>query len=200
MSDINDLMESLGAAPAPVAEFIPVSPSTGSTGQTTGVEERALKLLGSGIQAEQVAAALGVTPSRVAQLLGQEAFASKVAALRYENLQSANKRDGEYDDIEDDLLARLKRSMPLMIKPDTILKAIQVVNGAKRRGQSAPAQVTNQQNVVTIVLPSVIASKFAVDINNQVIKAGDQTLLTMPSGNLLKQVEEAEAVRIQDNS
>ena len=44
-----------------------------------------------------------------------------------------------------------------------------------------------------------MVEKFAVDINNQVIKAGDQNLHTMPSGNLLKQVEEAKQGAIEDN-
>ena len=187
--------EEIVSAPAPVA-FEQVSPSTGTQGLTTANEEKALKLLGSGIQAEQVAAALGLTPSRIAQMLAEESFASKVAALRYENLQAANKRDSAYDTIEDKLLVKLEKSMPLMIKPESILKAIQVVNGAKRRGQSAPAQVTNKQNIVNLILPSIMVEKFAVDINNQVIKAGQQNLHTMPSGNLLKQVEDAEEKRM----
>jgi hypothetical protein len=177
-------------------DFQQHSPSSGASGLTSSVEDRALKLLGSGIQAEQVAAALGVTPSRIAQMLAQDHFASSVAKLRYAALQSHNKRDSAYDTLEDTLLVKLEKSLPLMIKPESILKAIAVVNGAKRRGQSAPAQTTNQQNVVNLVLPTIMVDKFAVDINNQVIRAGDQSLLTMPSGNLLKQVEEAEELRI----
>lgn len=198
----NELLASLGGLPEQSktpkkdSTFEQSKPSSGASGITSSVEEKALKLLGSGIQAEQVAAALGVTPSRIAQLLSEEYFASKVADLRYETLQSHNKRDGAYDELEDRLLVKLEKSLPLMIKPESILKAISIVNGAKRRGQSAPAQTTNQQNVVNLVLPTIMVDKFAVDMNNQVIKAGDQSLLTMPSGNLLKQVEDAEASKL----
>ena len=80
-----------------------------------------------------------------------------------------------------------------MVRPDQILKAVQVVNAAKRRGQSAPDTSSNTQNVVNLILPNVIAQKFITNINNQVVKAGEQELLTIPSGNLLKQVEEAQA-------
>lgn len=195
---VDPLLASLGEVITETApEFQQVSPSSGTAGLTSSVEERALKLLGSGIASEQVAAALGVTPSRIAQMLAEELFASKVADLKYQNLQAANVRDGKYDTLEDKLLDKLEKSLPLMVKPESILKAVTVVNGAKRRGQSAPAQVTNQQNIVNLVLPSIMVDKFAVDINNQVIKAGDQSLLTMPSGNLLKQVEEAEALRVE---
>ena len=172
--------------------------STHAPGVTSSIKERALALLGSGVHAESVAAALGVTPARISQLLAEDAFSAKVAQLRYENLQAHNKRDGSYDDLEDKLLSKLKSSLPLMVKPDTILKAINVVNGAKRRGQSTPQQVTNQQNIVNLILPTGIAEKFSVQINtqNQVIRAGKQELLTMPSGNLLKQVEEATEQRL----
>lgn len=176
----------------------PSSPSNHySPGQTSSTEEKALHLLGSGVGAEQVASALGVTPSRIAQLLAVESFAVQVAALRYESLQKHNKRDGAYDSLEDKLLEKLERSLSLMVKPETILKAIAIVNGAKRRGQSAPQQVTNTQNVVQLILPQIIAKQFTVNLDNQVIRAGDQELLTMPSGNLLKQVEEATVARLE---
>ncbi len=198
-AETNAILESLGGAepstPKPVTSAKALS-SQGSPGTTTDVAERALDLLGAGVQAEQVASALGVTPARIAQLLATEMFAEKVAELRYKNLQSHNIRDGKYDVLEDKLIQKLEYSLPLMIKPDTIMKALSAVNGAKRRGQSAPTQVTNQQNIVTLMLPSSIAQKFTIDINNQVTKAGEQELLTMPSGNLLQQVEDAEQSRL----
>lgn len=162
---------------------------TGKTGVTSSLEEKALSLLGAGVHAEAVASALGVTPARISQLLSNEVFSKKVAALKYESLQKHNVRDAHYDSIEDKLLAKLEKSLPLMVKPESILKAISIVNGAKRRGSDKPAVVSNQQTIVNLVLPEVISNKFAIDLNNQVIKAGEQELLTMPSGDLLKRVE-----------
>lgn len=156
-------------------------------------EERALVLLGQKIPPESVAAALGVSPSRISQLLSQEEFAAKVATLRYENLQKHNQRDTTYDSLEDKLLDKLSKSLPLMFRPIEILKAIQVINGAKRRGQSAPESVVNQQTIVNLVLPTQITQKFTVNVNNQVISAGEQNLLTMQSGNLLKRIESSSA-------
>lgn len=180
-------------------DYIPkVGKTSGSGGVTSGVEERALSLLGSGIGAEQVAAALGVTPSRIAQLLSVEHFSKQVADLRYANLQKHNLRDEAYDQIEDILQAKLRSAMPLLIKPRDIMDALGKVNAAKRRGSSAPTSVNNQQNVVNLILPTIIAEKFAIDINNQVTKAGGQELQTMSSGSLLKKVEAAEALRLED--
>jgi len=160
------------------------------TSTSTTTEDRALALLGSGVNAEAVATALGVSPSRISQLLSDENFAARVTELRFNNLQQHNKRDNAYDTLEDKLLSKLERALPLMMRPAEILKALQVVNGAKRRGQSAPEQITNQQTIVNIVLPSQVVNKFTTNSNNQVIKAGHQDLVTMPSGSLLKKIEE----------
>ena len=155
-------------------------------------EERALALLGSGIAAEAVASALGVTASYISQLLSEDEFSDQVTTLRYENLQKHNQRDDIYDTLEDKLLVKLEKALPLMYKSGEILKAIQIVNGAKRRGQSAPDQVTNQQNIVNLILPTVVLEKFAINMNNQVIKVGDQELLTLPSNQLLEKTDKNE--------
>jgi hypothetical protein len=196
-----ELLQSLGGVadsfrlgedtPALAPEELPVPSNHYSPGLTSSVEERAKALLGSGIAAESVAAALGVTPSRISQLLGDEDFSNQVSQLRYENLQSHNTRDAKYDTMEDKLITKLESAMPLLFKPQDILKAIQTINNAKRRGVSTPEQVTNQQNIVNLVLPVAIAQQFSVNIDNQVIRAGGQELHTMPASNLLKQVEDA---------
>ena len=156
---------------------------------TGNTEERALSLLGTGVLPEQVASALGVSPSYISQLLADEAFAQKVIDARYTALSAHNERDSSYDSLEDKLIKKLESKLGLMFKPETILKAIQVINGAKRRGQSAPEQVTNQNNIVQLLMPTQIVQNFTTNITNQVIKAGDQDLTTIPSGQLLKETE-----------
>lgn len=148
---------------------------------TTASESRALILLGSGLGPEAVATAVGITVSRISQLLSDAEFAAEVSELRFKNLQKHNERDSNYDDIEDKLIKQLSDVLPLMMRPMEILKAIQVINAAKRRGHSAPESITNTQTVVNIVLPTSMVRQFEVNANNQVIKAGSQELLTMQS-------------------
>lgn len=169
--------------------------STHSTSVRSATEERALKLLGSGLGPEVVASAVGVSTSRISQLLSDPEFSEQVAELRFTSLQKHNDRDNEYDSLEDKLLKTLKDLLPLMMRPMEVLKAIQVINAAKRRGQSAPEQITHQNQVVNLVMPTFITQKFTTNINNQVIQAGSQTLETIQSGTLLaraKKVEEVE--------
>ena len=164
-------------------------------GTTTSIEDRALVLLGAGIGGEAVANALGVTPARISQLLSEPAFSDAVSTLRYENLQKHNNRDTSYDNIEDRLLDKLQENLSFILKPRDLLQAISVINNAKRRGQSSPDQVVNQQNIVTLVLPTIITEKFTVNIDNQVTRAGEQELHTLPASTLLKSVEDASLER-----
>lgn len=155
------------------------------TNAVTSTADRALALLGQGVAPAQVAAALGVTESYISQLVSDEQFAARVAELRYESLQKHNARDNAYDAMEDKLLERMEDLLPLMHRPMEILKAIQVINAAKRRGQSAPENITNKQTILQLVLPTQIINSFGkINPQGQVVEVGQQSLLTIQSGNM----------------
>lgn len=153
---------------------------------TSLTEERALELLGQGIPPEMVASAIGVTVSRISQLVSDPEFSARVAELRFQNLSAHTTRDKKYDTLEDELISKLSDLTPFMVRPMEILKAIQIINAAKRRGASAPEHVVSQSTVINLVMPTQIIKKFTVNTQNQVIKAGDQELITVQSGNMQK--------------
>ena len=153
-----------------------------------GITDRAMQLLGSGVPANAVASALGVTEGFISQLLSQEEFSNEVTNLKFAALSKHTARDASYDEIEDQLIAKLGKSVPLLIRPGDILGAIKIVNGAKRRGHDSTDSIVNQQNIVQITMPTQIIQEFTKNIDNQVITAGDQDLRTMQSGDLLKTV------------
>ncbi len=155
-----------------------------TTSQRSATESRAIALLGQGLGAETVAATVGVSVSRISQLISDPVFMEEVASLRFKNLQKHNDRDSAYDSMEDTLVEKLRDLLPMMFRPMEVLKAISVINAAKRRGHSNPDMVLNQQTVVSINLPKQLINKYTVNVNNQVISAGDQELLTMQSGSL----------------
>lgn len=170
-----------------------------STSTTTATEDRALSLLGQGLGVEIVANAVGVSPSRISQLLSEPEFASRVAELRYANLVKHSAIDAKYDEMESELQARMKDLIPFMMKPLEVMKALQVINAAKRRGASAPEAITAQQNVVQLVMPTQIINNFTqqaitVNVNNQVVKAGEQELVTVQSANMTKMLEASQAL------
>lgn len=156
-------------------------------------ESRALSLLGQGINPEMTASAVGLSVSRISQLLSDPEFAAQVSDLRYKNLAKHNERDAAYDSLEDTLLTRLRDLLPFMMKPMEVLKAIQVINAAKRRGASAPDSIISQQEVINLIMPVQIINQFSVNSSNQVIKAGQQELITVQSSRLTSLVAAARA-------
>jgi len=159
-----------------------------SQSTTTTTEDRALALLGNGVPPGAVANALGVDPSRITQLLGNEEFAARVVEAKFLALSKHSERDSLIDNVEDKLLEKLK---------DCLLKAFSVVNAAKRKALSSQNEpLTARQNIVPLNLPKIIIEKFQVNIHNQVIQVNEQTLVTMQSGSLLKTVEATNAARL----
>ncbi len=156
----------------------------------TTTEERALALLGSGIAPETVASSLGVSASRISQLLSDDTFASRVATLRYEALAKHNTRDASYDSLEDELIEKMRDCIPLMHRPMEILKAISVINAAKRRGASTPESIIEKQAIIQLTVPVQIINKFQSNLQGQVTSIGDTSLVTIQSGSLDSLVKE----------
>ena len=167
---------------------------------TSTTESRALSLLSQGLGPEVVAAAVGVSTSWISQLLSTPEFAAQVAEGRYENLAKHNTRDNAYDSMEDELLKKLKDCLPFMMRPMEVLKAIQVINAAKRRGVSAPESITSQQTVVQLIMPTQILQSFTTNVNNQVIKAGQQDLVTVQSASMDKLLSASKGLRNVNNA
>lgn len=170
MKSYNDCMNNEASSPAPAHSL---------------TESRALSLLGSGIAPHTVAASLGISNSRISQLLSDENFAAQVAELRYKNLAKHNEHDSKLDEVEDTLVKRLiEDCLPLMHRPMEIIKAIQVINAAKRRGASTPEAIVEKQSIVQLVVPIQIINKFQTNLQGQVVTVGEQNLLTIQSGAL----------------
>jgi len=154
-----------------------------------GTAARILEMLGNGLAPAVVSSALGISESYISQLLSEESFSQQVTALRYANLQAATTRDRSYDAIEDELIAKMKDLLPMMYKPMEVLRAITVINAAKRRGADAPDNTVIHQTVVQLTLPTAITSKFITNAANQVVEAGEQELITIAASNLTHKLD-----------
>src|SRR3990172_10475512 len=99
----------------------------------SSTDERILALLGQGIEPRIAAPAVGVSEIYISQKISDPLFASRVAELRYETLAKHSVRDNAYDELEDQLIDRMKNCLPMMYKPMEVLAAIRVINQAKRR-------------------------------------------------------------------
>jgi hypothetical protein len=157
----------------------------------TSTEDRALKLLGAGVSPEQTAIALGVSPSRISQLVNDPEFSAKVAEKRFESHTKLNDIDERYEDIEIRLQEKLKDMLTWMTNPGQVLAAIRVINGTQRRGQKSVEAAQEQRQTVSLNMPTMILQNFTLNVNNQVIKAGDQELITVQSHKMKELLNES---------
>lgn len=146
-------------------------------------------LLGGGIPPRQVSLAVGCEESYISQLMQEEEFSQAVLAQNIIRLQSQSARDGKYDMLEDRLLEKLEQALPMMVNPDKILRAITVVNGAKRRGAPQDAPLTQITNVIHLNLPTMIVNKYQTNAQNEVVEVNGQGLVAMPANALLDRLK-----------
>jgi hypothetical protein len=151
-------------------------------------KDRIKEMLGSGLGPDVVSGAIGCDPSYISQLMADQKFADEVIALRSAALTANTARDRRIDVIEDQLLEKLEESVPLIYKPNEILRAAAVVNSMKRRGLPAQDSIRAQGAVVTLVVPIQVVHQFVTNTKGEVIEADGQTLVTKPSHELLREL------------
>lgn len=153
--------------------------------------DKVKSLLGLGLSQEQVASAVGCTVSFISQLMSEESFSQEVVEKRTEALQAATSRDLLTDGIEDALISKLKNSLDMIYKPRDILHAFATVNRAVRRGIQQTAAPVQQTTVVTLQIPTQIVQRFTMSATKEVIQVDDQTLVTMNSTTLLRDLQKS---------
>lgn len=148
----------------------------------TGLKQKIADLLGTGLSETTVAAAVGCTPSYVAQLLADTDFRAAVLDKRVLALQAHTVRDSLYDTLEDDLLNKLQETIPFMTRTAEITRALQVVNSAKRRGVGAQ-ESSSLENAKTVVInmPTQIIYQYSKNANGEVIEVEGRPMVTATS-------------------
>lgn len=155
------------------------------------MRDRAMELLGSNMTPSMTASILGCSEGLISQYMGEEVFATEVTKRRLKTLQGAIQRDNKYDSAEDLLLDKLKDLIPMMYDPFKILRAIQVINGAKRRGAAGNIDpTTTPQTVVPLVVPVNVAVQFVLNGNNEVIDVGGRSLTPMTQSGVMTKLRE----------
>lgn len=142
-------------------------------------------LLKHNMKKVDIAAELGLTPGAVTQAI------AKIPESAQEPLTEAHQQlDATYDEIEAQLLTQLKRTIPMLLRPEAITNVLTRINAAKRRGGPLkPSQAA--PTVLQLNLPVAIQNRFVLNSNNQVVSAGQQDLVTIPSAAVAKLAAES---------
>jgi len=152
--------------------------------------ERIKQLLGNGVVPSMVAEVVGCDISYISQLFKDETFASEVANVRAKDLLKLKTIDEKYDNLEDELLEKLKDLLPFFTKPRDVLAALQMVNGAKRKATAAIGADMTSGQVVKLTLPNIIVNNYKINMVGGMVEVGGRDLTPLPSSILLKTLED----------
>ena len=103
----------------------------------------------------------------------------------YANVEKFKKMDNLYDDVELEMLEKLKASVFMMTRPMEITAALSKINAMKRRlGVSDSNQGEAPSTVVNITLPVQIIHKFTTTQEGHIVGIDNKSLVTIPSNAL----------------
>jgi len=155
------------------------------------VKDKIQELLGLGLPNHVVASAVGVSESYISQLVSDSEFAQAVQELRLKNLTEAAGRDRKWNSLEDALLMKLDNLMDMSFtRPMEVIKALAVVNSAKRRAAPQELSATANAVVIPLILPIVLAPKLSLNDQGQVIEVEGRIIATMPANVVNAKLDE----------
>ena len=114
-------------------------------------------MLGRGIPAIQVAAAVGCDDSYISQLLSSEEISLQVQVLRAEHFSEFMEQDARVDTAESAALARVETLIPFITRPAEAVRVYAVLNAAKRRTADARQSGVDQLKQSFSICPKQLA-------------------------------------------
>ena len=157
------------------------------------VKSQVCALASAGVKQEVIASRLNISAAYVSQLLHEEELRAKVTKAQLEVLDSRTQRDAQYDAIEDILLEKTKKIANTLYKPQDILRALQAINKAERRGASSQqlAEITRAQesSVITLELPERVKSRVVKSETKEIVSVDGKALITKDSRVLLEEIQ-----------
>jgi len=145
-------------------------------------KENMSKLLGSGVDPGIVAQMVGCSQSYINECMEDDKFAQAVVAGRMQAAAKHVEHDANIDDLEKDILVKLKQSLAWCNKPEILLRAFDVLNKAQRRaGINDLGRAPQAGTVINITLPPVMVNAIKLNAQGQVVQVGERELVTLDS-------------------
>lgn len=153
-------------------------------------------MLGKGIPATQVAAAVGCDDSYISQLLAEEGVFEKVSQLKAEHFSHYMAQDGKIDDAEAEALKKVASLVPFITRPAEAVRVFGVLNAAKRRTADSISNAQAVAQTVALDLPAAARVRFTITQDKQVIEIEGRSMTTMPAKSLAARLEQRSAARM----
>ena len=160
------------------------------------MREKIIEMLGRGIPATQVAAAVGCDDSYISQLLSDEAVSAEVQLLRATHYSGYLELDRKVDSAEEAALKKVAALIPYLTRPSEAARVYDILNKAKRRTVDSTASANAPAQTVIIDLPESARVRFTLTSDKQVIEIAGRSMATMPAKSLAAQLAQRTATRM----
>lgn len=160
------------------------------------MKDRIIEMLGNGIPATAVAAALGCTDSYISQLLTEDGVVEQVQALRAVKFQEYAEQDARLETAEQKALNKIESLIPYITKPSEAARVYGILNAAKRKTGVHATQNSQVGTVVQLNLPQAAVVSFTLTSDKQVVEVEGRSMVTMPAKSLAARLEQRNAARL----
>lgn len=149
-------------------------------------KDKVCRMLSKGMKAADVAAIVGCEQSYIAELFQEEEFQLKVMTARVAAAEAHVEHDVNIDALESKILKQLDKSLAWCMKPEVLMKAFQILNGAKRRSDVGDVSNSANVQVVNLSLPTVIVAQIKINNSGRVVQIDDRELVTLDNNSFEK--------------
>lgn len=156
---------------------------------TNPAREKSMEMLVKGIDPNDIALSIGVDVSYVLALSNDPTFRQTLSNQRADKVVEVYDKDDAYDTLETLAMAQLGDALADERDTGKLLKAVSVLNGAKRRSKGEGG-IAPQGVVVELHLPAFVQKYNSVtsekDIQGQVVSVDGRPLLTKDTKSILE--------------
>lgn len=161
--------------------------TTNFSASLSPTEEKVFTLLCQGLDASVVASTLSLSQSFISQLLSRDEFRAEVAKVRLLAKQKFISRDTLLEEAELMALEKLKKTLPLVVKPSEVARIYQILNSSKRALSTTAATPSDSPTLqqVTINLPKNASVSFRLSHDTaQVIEVEGRSMAPAPKATI----------------
>jgi hypothetical protein len=160
------------------------------------MKDQIIEMLGRGIPATQVAAAVGCDDSYISQLLASEEVSQQVSEAKAKNFSAFIAHDNDINAAEEAALKKVVGLVPFITKPSEAVRVFSVLNAAKRRTADAASNSQAVAQTVSLELPAAARVRFTLTQDKQVIEIEGRSMATLPAKSLAARLEQRNAARL----
>jgi len=139
-------------------------------------EELLIAYLAQNIPSSQAAAAVGISESRVSQLLNDPDFAQKLEAQKVAISSKDVSFDDNLDTVEETLLENVLKRAPFMDAKASLL-GLRVVSGISRRRDRRVNPPERIGTVVNIMLPAALTPHYVMNGQSEIVEVEGRTMI-----------------------